>query len=159
NRIDKKFLVRHYRTLHDLVGQDISFAQLQQLLIGNIPDTAKALKLRLGLFTEGGVLKDNQSDWGDLSVATELHFNHNFRLVTFRSTQKPSSQHQYTSTRGGSVLEATHTYPSGQSEVEQAVQRDHPGFPNKTSIAVQGPRLKLIATLDYNRVILDQPVE
>lgn len=155
NRLDGEVLVRPYEAVGDLIGRALPFAELQQLLVGNVPDSTRAAEMELGIFREGGVLRTGMP-------REELHFNQNFRLVTFRGdgagSLRPAENDAATP-----VLETSHAYASGPEPAGQtggtAVRLTHPGFPEKTSMTVRGKRLKLSVTMEYNRLILDQPVE
>lgn len=134
NRMDGTFMARPFMAMGSFTGGGLTFSELQRLLIGNVPDPVDAADMELALFLEGGALRDRLgTPDGD-----ELHFDQNYRLVTYK--------------RAGGAFEINHQYPAEDLTIP-------PGFPIKTSIAVKGERLKLTATIDYNRLILNQPVE
>ena len=126
NRLESAFIKESYDAGSRWLGDQLSFNELQQLLIGNAPD-------REGL--EGTQFSVNSAGGGYFTMPNGVHqiFEAASRLTWWK----------------GDVLEARHAYesPSG-----------HASFPSKSTLTLAGPQLKLILTLDYSRLDLDQDV-
>lgn len=132
NRLESTYMVQPFERIHEWLGYELDFAVLQQLLLGQFRDLG--ILSGLQFFTS----PDGQGRFSR-SGAAEVVFDPDQHLTLWQIRNF-----------FGEVLEVRHAYSPPVSD---------PDFPSKTSISFQTPRLKLISTLDYNRLERLEQVE
>lgn len=131
NRVEGSFQLHAFDKLSEWLGYALTFGDLQDLLTGNAG--AQQLLRSLPFFTS----TEGQGRFFAADRA-EIIFDPNFRLGSWQIRNF-----------FGERLEVRHVYYPKVSD---------PRFPSKTSIFFQTPRLKLITTLDYDRLELSGQV-
>jgi len=134
NRLEGEYVSQPYAYLHKLVGNELSFSALQQLLTGNVIDSFSNEEPEI---RTNGKHYSLHAQAGDLEYTARL--NTDFR---------PES------------TELNHAARQQRMEVTYSDYRttgEHT-FPNRMKISVLAEQLKLLCEIQYNRVAYDDSI-
>jgi len=135
NRLQSAYVSKPFGYLHEFTRGELSFSDLQQLLVGNVVDLQAAKRPELRINDQGYAIRGRRNEF-----AYSLQINADYRPTYIRLEDEIGNQQMET------------YYEDYQSYAEHE-------FPNHMKISIRANAWKLQSEMQFSRIVYDEPLD